>query len=285
MIEPEGKPAQVPSDPKTNNCGDEVLDTPVPDSHADTTKSENNTENTDNNERVRNKLAESWKAMRKVFYSSKRYVFDMFFEDKAAFWTMAFTAILTGFTYLLVVVTNKVDETTRAAQRAFVSSNGVYIGGTIPDPITGKITAYQLFVLWNNSGTTPTRKAIAWVNLKSDTNEPLPKDFAFPYDAKIQKVAVEMGAKVSVASVPVHIPVETVWKLQHQQIRLYIWGEATYYDIFDKHLRHVTDFCSELTNVSSTSLDLTNPQTHVNIENIACDRHNCNDETCKQQID
>ncbi len=52
---------------------------------------------------------------------TQRYFIDLFHHDKAGFWTMAFTAVLTVFTGLLVCVTKSTDETMRITQRPWLA--------------------------------------------------------------------------------------------------------------------------------------------------------------------
>jgi hypothetical protein len=163
-----------------------------------------------------------------------------------------------------------------------VYAAGLFVGTPVFDPATQKIVSYKVWENWNNSGTTPAIGVEAWLNFKSDSAEVLPKNFPYPYDPKIPKMVYDIGAHGVVPSNPFRIPIQTIQDLQRRRTRLYIWGEVTYYDIFSKTLLHKTQFCNEIANVNSTSLDLTSPGTHVDLDNFACAEHNCHDETCKQ---
>jgi hypothetical protein len=69
-------------------------------------------------------------------------------------WTAIFTGIVAVFTYQLVKVTGKVDETTRSTQRAFVnfqSINGVQ--KMLSDDAQKKWVREQFSAIWVNSGT------------------------------------------------------------------------------------------------------------------------------------
>jgi hypothetical protein len=184
----------------------------------------------------------------------------------------------------LVRVTDKIDETARMTQRAFVYYTGVHAGVPILDPISHKITSIQFFTTWDNSGITRTNKAITWTNFKFTPMSGLPKDFSFPYDSRFAKTSSEIGARNTLASIPFRLSIDNLRDVREHRKRIYVWGEATYYDIFNAP-QNITKFCSELINLTATTNDLTDlATTHINMENVPCEdnQHDCHDETCQQ---
>lgn len=71
-----------------------------------------------------------------------------FGEGTSSGWTAIFTGLLVFFTLLLVRVTDKVDQTTRMTQRAFITFRGIQPGGRVLSPDGKKYAAYQVFGLW-----------------------------------------------------------------------------------------------------------------------------------------
>jgi len=90
-----------------------------------------------------------------------RSAWSFLFKDTAAGWTAFFTLLLTFFTCKSVEVSRSTDDTARATQRAFVVYRGIQYGGKIQDPNSKKASAFQHFVIWENSGTTPANLVLA----------------------------------------------------------------------------------------------------------------------------
>ncbi len=64
------------------------------------------------------------------------------------------------------------------------------------------------------------------------------------------------------------------------QLRIYVWGWITYHDIFKGTPARLSEFCDEITDVKSSSTDMTDPSAKVTWDLLLCQEHNCADEEC-----
>ena len=208
------------------------------------------------------------------------WVWKHVFEEKSAAWTALFTAVLAVVTVQLYRVANSAHETSRITQRAYVSFGGILPGRkiTIATAGTQKVIAIQLIVPWENSGTTPTRNAVSQFNWQAWPSE-LPKGFDFPDLPSLAKRIFVIGPK-GVASGPLVIPIADMDSVRKRQSRLFVWGWITYHDIFEGTRTRLTEFCTEVTNVTSSVEDITDQTTNISWQSIICPDHNCYDEDC-----
>jgi hypothetical protein len=277
MVKPEGQPSQIPARQKKQKGSHEVSPASKLEASSDTHETNQDTQDGKKRNNIRRKLSQFW-----VYLSETRggnYLREMFWHEKSAFWTMVFTGLLFYVTLKLVSVTNKVDETTRATQRAFLSFTGIQNEIKAID-LTQKVSHFQIIESFENSGTTPTKKIIARVNFKVDA-QPLPKGFDFPYEPSRGAYPFVIGPKRIAQISPIWISVDTLRDIQLSRVHLYIWGEARYHDIFDGTPEHITQFCVEVANVTANSSDLSDPATIVKSGIQSCAEHNCYDEECK----
>jgi hypothetical protein len=231
-------------------------------------------------------------------------IWRFLFEGKSAMWTAIFTAVLS----LLAVLTYNVgkisSESARATDRAFLNFSGSGLGVRLNDP-SGAWAGYEVNLLWNNSGNTPTRWAVIQANGQIWPGD-LPKGFDFPLAA--DKTITVIGPKANYGTsltIPRNLWVEN-W---HGRNRLFLWGTVLYRDIFPKTPDRLTEFCAEIFHVTTAPTPLsiapqppvvlrpnsaptqpTSPQT-TDIEsprNViggfswkVCLEHSCYDEDCK----
>jgi hypothetical protein len=206
-------------------------------------------------------------------------------REKNAFWTMVFTLLLVLVTAQLVKVTNKVDETSRATQRAFVTLKGLALGGEVVE--SGKVRGFQQAVIWENSGTTPAKDVSAWIDTHP-SNTTITAGYPFPEMSKDKPARFVIGPKAEVRTPYVEINRDIFWSIHQHTGYLYIYGSVVYHDIFPNSPKRLTEFCSEITGVDFISpignlkpaTDLSDPAAKISISNSFCPIHNCSDEDC-----
>lgn len=114
----------------------------------------------------------------------------------------------------------------------------------------GQITGWQCVVVWENSGTTPTKDLNIYVSWQSRT-APIPMDFDFPdlgrNDSEISQNF--LGPRAQTNTTAFQITVADAVALMRQQTFMYIWGRAEYRDIFPTSQLHRTEFCNQVIGV------------------------------------
>jgi len=192
-------------------------------------------------------------------------------------WTAIFTGFLVVFTFLLCLIAYRADQTSRKSQRAYLSYGSLQMGRKFSDPITHKLTAISLFILWGNSGDTPAKNAHMHYTFKPQKDE-LPTGYGFPDLGDQKNTRFVLGPKAITASGEFIISTAHLLAVQQGQEHLYIWGWVTYYDIFDDRKQRVTEFCNDIINVTG---DVTDPNAVITFTPSLCQEHNCYDEECK----
>jgi hypothetical protein len=211
-----------------------------------------------------------------IFATFRKFMF----RDTSAAWTAVFTAVLAVFTYLLYRVADRTDETARTAQRAFVSFKDLQFSLRVADPTGTKLLAYQMAGGWENSGTTPARRGVSRISYRYFAG-PMPTDFDFKDIVTDETNPFVLGPKATAYVVLVPpIPMTVFIGIQQGTQHLYFWGWTTYDDIFPHSIRHLTEFCGEITQVVSSLPDITDPKSQFRIGSHSCPTHNCYDEDC-----
>jgi hypothetical protein len=205
------------------------------------------------------------------------WTWEHFFRGKSAAWVSLFTLALVVFTYLLVRVADRAEESSRAAQRAFLSFVGTS-GAKILDPTAKKVVGVQMSARWENSGTTPAKDVVSLVNWQPWPYE-LPARFDFADLMHADRVRFVIGAKGE-GTIPFNIPIDTIEQTRKGQTHMYVWGWATYHDIFPGTVTRLTEFCGEITNVTTSVVDITDSSTNIGWQVSVCKAHNCFDEEC-----
>jgi hypothetical protein len=153
-----------------------------------------------------------------------------------------------------------------AVQRAFVCCKGVEISSRMAD-------GWNLGIRWENSGTTPTKGLEMHVNWAS-MNKPIPNGYDFT-DSR-PHVPFVLGPKDTTWCGPLKIPVQDLVGVQQGTHHVYVWGSATYMDVFPGTPKHITKFCWKITGVVG------DPATQNAILHYAAHHeHNCADDDCK----
>lgn len=186
------------------------------------------------------------------------------------------------FTFFLVIVgviqavtMCRTVSDSRATQRAFVyvtKFNYNLFGDTL-----------HINPVWENSGTTPTRKMINSVsNIVIDNNKSI-DNYSFqdldetgkPLKDKSGCIPLYIGPKGALWGGTVKIPLKTIKMASNGQCRIFVYGWAEYNDIFAGTDRHRTEFYRELV------IPMFNKIPDIKIMDVLVKQHNCSDDECK----
>jgi hypothetical protein len=122
-----------------------------------------------------------------------------------------------------------------AAQRAFVyvsSLNWSAAGANV-----------KISPTWANAGATPTRRLRISTNWKASHGE-LPADFDINYVRPPENLFLGPNGKAEIGTV--FIPMRDIQAAIEERLHLYIWGRATYDDMFEGSKPHFFEFCQRL---------------------------------------
>jgi hypothetical protein len=133
---------------------------------------------------------------------------------------------------------------------------------------------------WVNMGDTPTKNLTISVNWKVFEYQ-IPDDYDFPYDNRPNAttfipMAIGPKGEVICGAFALHYLRILEPLMGFQDKNLYIWGEAIYYDIFDKI--HITRFCVKMVFLTQQIVGGQDKPTF-----IFYDRYNCYDDDCDEQ--
>lgn len=204
-------------------------------------------------------------------------IWEKLFVGKSTAWTALFTCALVVVTILLFSIHRMTNQISMITQRAFINFLGIE-GMKVVDDQSKKVIALQFLVAWGNSGTTPTKNAVGQCNIQLWPAE-LPKGFAFGDLAKLEKRPLVIGPKATVRA-PLLVSIDVLNHVRQKKSHLYVWGWITYHDIFSGTPTRLTEFCSEIINVTPTKPDMTDPSCEINWQIVSCPEHNCYDEDC-----
>jgi hypothetical protein len=122
-----------------------------------------------------------------------------------------------------------------AVRRAFV-----YIGSMTWDVAGANV---KVGPVWANSGTTPTRSLRISTNWKASHGE-LPPDFTYTYPRPPERLLLGSNARTEAGSML--IPMRDIQAAIEDRVQLYVWGRATYEDVFDGTEPHFVEFCHRI---------------------------------------
>ena len=94
-----------------------------------------------------------------------------------------------------------------------------------------------------NGGATPTRRLRISTSWRAWHGE-LPPDFVYNYAQPPDQVFLGARSRVHIGSVM--IPMRDIQAAIEQRLQLYIWGRATYEDMFQGEVLHYVEFCFRL---------------------------------------
>jgi hypothetical protein len=169
-------------------------------------------------------------------------------------------------------------ENVESVQRALVFFSGQT---GIAKRITGtRVSTLTILVPWLNTGVTPAtegKSVVNWQTLPSPFG--LPQNFAYPDLANTKPVRFEIPPKGS-GNATMDVPIHWIEDTKNKKFRMFIYGWITYRDIFSRTPIHLSEFCSEITNIDSGPKDVTDPTANIAWELSLCSEHNCSDERC-----
>jgi hypothetical protein len=129
----------------------------------------------------------------------------------------------------------QIDRNVLSIQRAFV-----YLGG-LDWGVAG--SNIRISPMWANAGTTPTRRLRVATNWKASHGE-LPPDFDINYVRAPENLFLGPSARSEFGTV--FIPMRDIQAAIEQRLHLYVWGRATYDDMFEGSESHFFNFCHRL---------------------------------------
>jgi hypothetical protein len=134
--------------------------------------------------------------------------------------------------------------------------------------------------IWTNIGNTRARKIRIYFGdpIKSITPIEHP-DMAIPPETKF--IPLVIGSKQSANGAFKPLTADELSQIRDGKIHLFIWGQATYFDVFPNTPEHITQFCQEAIGISGS-----NPSDvleNAGLVTQACLIHNCIDDDCKVQ--
>ncbi len=133
---------------------------------------------------------------------------------------------------------------------------------------------YKINFVWSNGGTTPTRFMREATHARLFKGE-MPERFILHNSAE-RGTQMFVGPKSDSWGEAETCPAGDLAAVATHHGHLYIWGWATYFDVFQKTGTHITQFCTEVT-------DVTYLPGGTNIVTTACKRGNCTDDECKAE--
>jgi hypothetical protein len=122
-----------------------------------------------------------------------------------------------------------------AAQRAFV-----YISALNWSAAGANV---KISPIWANAGATPTRRLRISTNWKASHGE-LPADFDINYVRPPENLFLGPNGKAEIGAV--FIPMRDIQAALEERLNLYVWGRATYDDMFEGSKPHFFEFCQRL---------------------------------------
>jgi hypothetical protein len=198
------------------------------------------------------------------------------FTDPVAFFTAALAVFSAGLLvvaalqiWLLLraedvsrIAANAAKDSAQIAREALVTSQRAFIRAAgfpwLWRPDTDRTGKYFFDIqpTLENAGNTPTVDAS--INVNSSLREkPLPDDFDFPYVGEPGEAVI--GSKQSVGVNNAIILDDDLLAVQQGKKFFYIWGTATYRDVFEGTPVHTTQFCTQIQRVIGNPLDPRDP--------------------------
>jgi hypothetical protein len=133
---------------------------------------------------------------------------------------------------------------------------------------------------WINSGNTPTRRLRVYVHYEPRDDE-LPKDYKF-VPGKVEFVPTTIAPKGELESGHRDITGADLVAISRGEKHLYVWGTASYRDVFPGTSEHITKFCVYAANVSGDPLRHWHAKSNpLEIMFRTYGWHNCADEDCE----
>ena len=121
------------------------------------------------------------------------------------------------------------------AQRAFV-----FVGSLAARPVDANLKVTPTL---ENGGATPTKSLRISTNWRAAHGE-LPTDFVYNYSVPPSRISLPAHGRAEIGSLD--IPMRDVQAVLEDRLQLYVWGRATYEDVFEGSEPHFAEFCYRL---------------------------------------
>lgn len=202
----------------------------------------------------------------------------------ALFAGLQFLALLGQIVFLLLAF----RESRRAgntAEQAMIVSNRAYVhyGGCIwisHRAWEDQHLFWRIRPAWLNSGNTPTRNLVVLVNYQLRDN-PLPADFDYTIAQTGPRIPAGIAPKNKIESWAYDLNGTDLRMVQDGKKYFYVYGVATYRDVFTGTPEYVTRFCVEASNITG---DPEKPwhkdENPMHIAFRVYGAHNCEDGDC-----
>jgi hypothetical protein len=174
------------------------------------------------------------------------------------------------------------EEALIAAQRAYVAVHRINAFSKV-NVTNGEVVGWDVFVVWENAGNSPTRNFLSNVNVMLSKDK-LSPDWDFP-DGWIDAppawrndpnaVLGTINAKSTLEGARKFIPTPMFEQVREGKIFMYIWGWATYRDVFPNTPKRVVRFGAQCI----VEGDLRRSD-RASFQFIHLDRYNCVDNEC-----
>jgi hypothetical protein len=210
-------------------------------------------------------------------------------NKKQLFWTKISAFLLlvyVGVTLLIYRANQQSNDISRQSldvvQRAIISfAPDIKIYAVIDSRVKPiPVVAWNFPVPIENLGSTPAKNIRFAVN-GNFLMGALPDDFSFHDSNKAQTTA--LPPKTTTYAAPLAVGPNQIELVQRGVGHLYMYGWATYHDVFPGTPEHVTMFCYELTVFSKNPRTPIAPDENGGVVFSFCKRHNCTDEDCKNE--
>jgi hypothetical protein len=132
-------------------------------------------------------------------------------------------------------VAQRGERNVQAAQRAFV-----YTSSLDWAPVGDSV---RISPIWANSGRTPTRRLRIATNWTASHGE-LPADFDINYVRAPENLFLGPNSNAEFGSLS--IPMRDIQAAIEERLHLYVWGRATYEDLFRDSQPHHFNFCHRI---------------------------------------
>jgi len=189
-------------------------------------------------------------------------------------------AVVSSFQLSALRKSNRINrDALESVQRAFVNYSPTSEIGT--EIAGGRVVAWWPRIPIINSGTTPVRNLTENGTYFTSPSE-ITEDFAFPDRHNPEHGS--LGPRDTMTYEIGPIPITDIQKLYSHQAHIYVYGWATYNDIFNLTKLHKTEFCYEL-RLNTIAGDVTDPKYLLPGRFNLCPKglHNCADEECDKK--
>jgi hypothetical protein len=207
-----------------------------------------------------------------------RKFWNVLFSGKAAAWAAFSAVVMMVFTGLLWRVNDRANETSVAAQRAFITHSGV--AGMIKVVESNQFKGVNVFFALTNSGTTPAKEAVAQWNIALGDKTP-EEGTNFGELPTSETYRFVLGPKANMQPKPIFISLGELEEVERGKKHLFFWGWTTYKDIFDGTPRRLSEYCYSISSLTFSKPEHTDIATEIQTVNPPCPTHNCYDENCE----